>query len=242
MVAFIPYPKEFFIILAASIVLSFIVTLIYKYTTNQKEMKRIKDQMKEYQKEMKLHRNDQKKMMEINQDMMKINTQYMTKSMRSSFFTIVPAMVIFYLLMGVVAFMPVTPGSTFTMTANLNNNYNASSLNLQLPAGFALLNTTINRQTIDYEIMAPNTTGNYTMTLKYGNDTYPKPVAVTHQDFREKATSKYSHGALKQAKINYNQRSIVQLPFWPHRLNWLWTYLILAVIFGSLTRRILKVH
>ena len=241
MLAIIPYPKEFFIILAASIILSFIVTLIYKYTTDQKEMKRIKDQMKEFQKEMREHKNDQKKMMEINSEMMKINTTYMSKSMRSSFFTIVPAMGIFYLLMGMVAFLPIMPASTFTMTATLNSGYNASSLHITMPQGFTLLNTTVKRQTVTFEIKAPNTTGNYTLNMKYANDTFPVSVAVspTH---REKATSKFSHGALRNAKINYNQRSIVQLPFWPHRLNWLWTYLIMAVIFGSLTRRILKVH
>ena len=172
---------------------------------------------------------------------MKINTAYMTKSMRSSFFTIVPAMAIFYLLMGMVAFLPIMPGTTFTMAATLNSNYNASSVHITLPQGFTLLNATVNKQIITYEIKASQTEGNYSITLQSGNDTYPKAVAVS-QSYKEKSTEKFSHGAVKQVKINYNQRPIIQLPFWPHTLNWLWTYLILAVIFGSLTRRILKVH
>ena len=52
-------------ILIITVVIAFLMTVIYKYTTNQSLMKDLKNEIKEFQKEMKELRNEPQKMMSV---------------------------------------------------------------------------------------------------------------------------------------------------------------------------------
>lgn len=75
-----------------SVVVSLVITLVQKYATDQKEMKRIKDEQKELQAEMKKEENrkDKKKQMDLQKQMFEKMPQMMVISMRGSIFTIIP--------------------------------------------------------------------------------------------------------------------------------------------------------
>ena len=88
----IPSPWNLLLI---SFILTAIITLFYKFLTDQKLMKQLKDEMKEFQKEIKGLQNDPKKMMEVQKQAFEKNMKYMLQSMKPTLFTFIPLIVIF---------------------------------------------------------------------------------------------------------------------------------------------------
>lgn len=81
------------------IILSFLITLlitvIYKYTTDQNYMKEIRTKQKQYQKEMKDLRDDPKAMMEKQKEAMSLTGKYFKHSMKPMIYTFLPIILIF---------------------------------------------------------------------------------------------------------------------------------------------------
>lgn len=81
------------------IVLSFLITLlitvIYKYTSNQREMREIRDKQKQYQREMKELRDNPQEMMKKQKETMKLTGSYFKHSMKPMLYTFLPIILIF---------------------------------------------------------------------------------------------------------------------------------------------------
>ena len=84
-------------ILIMSFILTFLITIIYKYTTDQILLKDLKGQVKVYQKQTAQLRKDgdTEKMMEVNKKAMKLNLQYMKHSFKPMLYTFIPVILIF---------------------------------------------------------------------------------------------------------------------------------------------------
>lgn len=76
-------------------IISFLMTVIQKYTTDQKTLKELKEQQKEINKEMQQYQKNPEKMLEINQRSMKLMGEIMSLSMKSSFITFIPLVLLF---------------------------------------------------------------------------------------------------------------------------------------------------
>lgn len=82
-------------LLLLSFLLTLIMTLLYKYLTDQKLMKELKDDMKELQKEMKLLKDNPTKMMEVQKKAMEKNMKYLLQSLKPTLITFIPILIIF---------------------------------------------------------------------------------------------------------------------------------------------------
>jgi uncharacterized membrane protein (DUF106 family) len=82
-------------LLIISFLLTLVITIIYKYATDQKFMKEIKSEIKAIQKEIKLLKDNPKKMMEKNKELMEKNMKVMMHSFRPTIFTLIPLLIIF---------------------------------------------------------------------------------------------------------------------------------------------------
>ena len=89
------YLSPFWGILIISFLVSLIISVIYKYVTDQNLMKQLKAEMKEFQKEMKELRQHPEKMMEVQKKAMETNMKYMTQSFKPTLFTFIPIIIIF---------------------------------------------------------------------------------------------------------------------------------------------------
>ena len=78
-----------------SLLITLAVTIIYKFTTNQKRLKELKDDMKRMRDDMKKYQTDPKKMMELQQESMKKSFEQMKHTLLPTFITMVPILVIF---------------------------------------------------------------------------------------------------------------------------------------------------
>lgn len=82
-------------ILLISGALTFLITLSYKYLTDQEKMSHLKSEQKRFQEEMKLHREDKEKMMEIQKESLKVSMDYFKHSMKPMLYTFLPLILIF---------------------------------------------------------------------------------------------------------------------------------------------------
>ena len=90
------------IIMIIALIISVLVTLIYKFTTNQSLMKDLKQELKEFQKEIKALRDKPEQALAVQKKAMETNMKYMSHSMKSTLFTLLPVIIIFLLLCNLV--------------------------------------------------------------------------------------------------------------------------------------------
>jgi len=78
-----------------SFILTALVTLVYKFVTDQKLMKEIKDEMDSLRKEMKQFKDDPERMMTIQKQVMEKNMKYMLQTLKPTLVTLIPILFIF---------------------------------------------------------------------------------------------------------------------------------------------------
>lgn len=88
----IPNPWNLLIL---SFLITLVMTLLYKFLTDQKLMKELKDEMKELQKEMKMLKDSPEKMMEVQKRAMERNMKYLFQSLKPTLITFIPILIIF---------------------------------------------------------------------------------------------------------------------------------------------------
>ena len=76
-------------------VLSFLMTLVQKYTTNQKEMREMKEEQKKLQAQMKEYKDHPQKLAELNKKQMEFMGRMFKESMNSIVYTTVPIILLF---------------------------------------------------------------------------------------------------------------------------------------------------
>ncbi|MBI2106334.1 DUF106 domain-containing protein [Candidatus Woesearchaeota archaeon] len=85
--------------LVALIIISFIltalITIAYKYLTDQELMKSLKAELKSLQSEMKEAKHDTQKLMNLQKQSMEKNMKYMMNSFKPTLFTLIPLLIIF---------------------------------------------------------------------------------------------------------------------------------------------------
>lgn len=82
-------------IIIVSFIITFLITLSYKFLTNQTTMKELKEKMKDFQKQMKEHKGDMEKYKEIQKEAMSSQMQYMKHSWKPMLYTFLPLILIF---------------------------------------------------------------------------------------------------------------------------------------------------
>lgn len=82
-------------LIVVTFVATLLVTLAYKYLTDQVKMKELKETMKTMQKEVKQYKDDPTKMMQHNKEIMSKNLEYFKQSWKPMVFTMIPFIVMF---------------------------------------------------------------------------------------------------------------------------------------------------
>ena len=82
-------------ILIISLILTFLITLAYKYLTNQATLKAMKQEMDGLRKEIKVNKDDPKKLMEIQKKSMQQSLEQMKHTIKPMIITFIPLVIIF---------------------------------------------------------------------------------------------------------------------------------------------------
>lgn len=227
------------VVVIMSFVITLIITLIYKFTTNQSLMKELKDEMKELQKEMRELKSEPQKMMEVQKKAMQTNMKYMSHSMRSTLFTFIPIILIFGWMNAHLGYEPILPGQEFTTSVLFYDNV-GENVELVVPEGINV-NGELNR-TIENEVkwVLRGNEGEYLLEYKVDDKSYTKELLITKEQSYAKPIKMVNDKTVKQISIDNNKMKVLNLFGW--KLGWLGSYIILSIIFSMILRKVFKVY
>jgi len=236
--------SPFWAIFIISLVLSLIITIIYKFMTNQSEMKSLKEDIKKHQKEMKENRGNPQKVMEIQKKAMDKNMRYMTQSMKPTLVTFIPVILLLGWLSAHIAYYPIAPGENFTATAVFDNSY-IGNVTLEAPNGMNILSAaTQNVAGGKVEWLLNAAAGRYTLNFRFGTEQYQKKVLITPElGSYETPAQKITNSKLKQLTVsNKPIKPLGSIGIFGWHPGWLGTYIILSLIFSMSLRKLFKLH
>lgn len=221
---------------AISFLMSLLIVVIYKLMTNQTEMKQLKSDLKDYQKQMKEHKNDTEKLMKLQKEAMSVNMKYMGKSMKPNLIAFIPIILIFGWMNAHLAYEPLPPGQEFALTATMEDAIN-SNVTLTVPEGLAIVgeNTKeITDGTVDFTLKGEE--GEYYATLEHGDSKVDKRILITTARDYAEVTETYKDSPFESVQLGNDKLRVL----W--KLTWIWTYIIFAILFSTVLRKLMKVH
>lgn len=223
-------------IITVAFIVSLLVVVVYKFLTNQHEMKRLKEELKDHQKKMKEHKHDTEKMMSIQKEAMKVNMQYMTKSMWPTLITFLPILLIFGWLNAHLAFEPLAPDVPFPITVQMEDDL-GGNVSIATPQGLQVIgdNTKpITEGAAEFELKG--VAGEYLAAITYRNETIDKHIIITTERKYAPVKESYKSEAFKQITLGNKPLKVI------FGLGWLWAYIISAIVFSLVLRKIMNVH
>jgi len=232
----------FWAILIISAFITLLVTVVYKYTTNQSEMKRIKLDLKKYQKDMK-ETKDTKKLMEIQKKALDLNMSYMRSSFKSTLYTFVPILIIFAWLNMHIGYYPLYPNQNFTVTANFANGAIGNVSMSSIPELNIALSTV---PIIDNKAVftASGDAGDYKVTLQYNTEYYNQSIMITAERAYINPQQSIANSKMKQIVVGNKTVHPFGETFNLFGWNpgWLATYIVLSIGLSTLFRKIFDVY
>ncbi len=237
----------FITVLILSLVVSLLSLLITKYTTNQHLMKDLKDQLKTYQAEVKKLKDNPEKAMEVQKKAMDTNMQYMMHNLRGTLFTFLPIILIFGWASSHLSFVPFIPEQEFSMTLFVSNLQKA--VTIVVPEGI-MLTTDAQKNAADGKIvytMKAKEVGIYKVDFKLDEQKQIGHEVVVGQQKKAIVNEKsIGEEGIDKIRVDYEPLKIIKFPFplplFGAYFGWLGTYIVFAIAFSMILRKLLKVH
>lgn len=230
--------KPFYAVALISLIITILITLIYKFTTDQELMKSLKAEMKKNQEEIKKHKDDPNKMMSIQKKAMQKNMEYMKHSMKSTLYTMIPIIIIFGYLNSHLAFYPILPNEEFSTTVEFEEGVDGSielvNDNLQFLNGRV---QEIEDSAATWKLKGDE--GEYVLEYIYEDETYTQNLLITDKREYENPEKPVKDDHVKELRIN--NEKIIAMNLFGWKLGWLGTYIILSIIFSTVIRKLLKI-
>lgn len=226
-----------FVIFIALLV-SLITIIVYKYTTDQTLMRNLKEETERLNKEAKKYMHDQKKAMSLQKQVFEKQMIVMKHSFTSTFITFLPIIILFGWLNANLAYAPITEGQEFTVSV-LFDNY-AGKAELLVPKEITVDSAVKDVKDNEADWKLTGKEGEYLLELKVGDKSYTKDVIITDKQKYAEALKNINDGTVKNIQIQYKTEKILNLFGW--KLGWLGSYIIFALLFSIVLRKLLKVY
>ena len=224
----------FMTILIVTIIITLITTWIYKKTTNQEELKKVKEDMKKLQKDMKQEK-DPKKVMVMQKKSWDMMGKQFKGGMKPMLFTTVPLLIIFAWLATNIAYDPILPDQEFNVTMKFGKDA-VGSVTLMVPEGVFLLDDEtklIEDRKIIWKLKGEE--GTHALVFKYDENLFKQEVLITKEKKYLEPLQMVNKKDVSSIIVSNNQIKVFGL-------TWIWVYLIMAVTFSSVLRKIMKVY
>lgn len=231
----------FWAILILSFILALLISLIYKYTTNQSLMKDLKMETKALQKQMKELKHDPGKMMQVQKKAMETNMKYMMHSFRPMIFTFIPIIIIFGWMNMHFAYYPITPGSEFTATLLMEQQ--DGNIMLVVPDGIEIMTAAtqeVETNNATWKLKGKN--GDYLLEFVKDDISYTKEVIITNEKRYTTPIKPIKDGNVKSITISSKPVKVLNLYFRGWKLGWIGTYIVFSLIFSLIIRKKLKIY
>lgn len=226
-------------VILLSFLISLIITLIYKYTTDQNLMKSLKDEMKELQKEMKELKSSPERAMQVQKKLMQTNGKYMMQSMKSMLYSFIPIILIFGWMNSHLAYEPILPGQEFATKVTFEKDAKGL-IELSVPEGIKV-NGDGKKEIAGSEVewLLSGSRGEYLLEYISEGRKYDKDVIITENLYKD-PIKKVNDGTIKTIEIENKKKILLNLFGW--KVGWLGTYIIFAILFSIVIRKVIKVY
>jgi len=232
---------SFWFVAIISFIVSIIIVLAYKYTTDQNLMKTLKEDIKKLNKDARALMKDpntQQKAMAIHKQIMEKQMTMMKHSMKSTLVTFLPIIIIFGWMTANLAFIPLTEDSQFTVSVEFDDYI--GDVELVVPDGFEIIGESKKEITDVVEWRLSGVTGEYLLEWNVGENNYFKDIIITDEQKYAEPIKQVKDGIVNNIQINYKKNVLLNLFGW--RMGWLATYIIFSIVLNGLLRKLLKVY
>ena len=225
-----------------ALIISIIVVIIYKLVTDQNEMKRLKDKQKDFQKKIKELRDKPAEAMKMQKEAMKVNMEFMKHSFKPTLITMLPIILIFGWMNAHLAYEPIYPGETFSVTASFLEGI-IGEAELIVDEHTELISEAKLEINEDTSWRLKSSEGSHILTVKKGDVEQSKKVLITKELIYEEPISTFDHSDIESIKINYKKlRPLGQFEIFGWQPGWLGLYIIFSIVFSMALRKFLKVY
>ncbi|MEK6828062.1 MAG: EMC3/TMCO1 family protein, partial [Nanoarchaeota archaeon] len=227
------------IVIILSFIVSIIIIIITKYTTDQALMKKLKDDIKEYQEQIKELKGNPAKAMEVQKKSMELNMKYMMHSLKPTIITFIPIILIFGWMSSTFAYESIKPNQEFSVSVLFEKNTNGNA-EIIIPEEITMVDNKIKKIENDKAMWAlRGLEGEHILEFIFSGEKQQKSVLITNSE-KYIEPSKKTNGVIKLIQIDYKPRKILNLFGW--KLGWLGTYIIFSIIFTMALRKVMKVY
>jgi len=225
-----------------TLVITIAVTLITKFTTDQKRMKELRDEQKKYQEEMKKTRDEPDKMMKIQKKAMTSNLEYMKHSFRSTLYTFLPMILVFSWLNTSFAYYNIMPGESFNVSAHFTTGTLGNVTLDPTPQMILESPGTQNvNDTVTWHLHA--SAGEHLATLTYRDETYQQKILVSTERTYLPPVQNVDHSKLTKITTDLQQvQPLDPVNLFGWHPGWFATYIFLSILFTTILRKVLKVY
>ena len=235
--------SPFWGIVIISLLISLIITLLYKFVTNQELMKDLKGKQKEFQKRMKELRSNPEEMMKVQKEAMKVNADYMKQSFKPTLITIIPIFLIFGWLAAHLTYEPIYPGETYSVSAEFMNGVKEAEL-IVTEGSKLISEPLLEVQEGGVTWLLQSSAGEHFLTVKAGNDEQTKKVLITKELKYEEASLQIENSPIISINIDYKTLKPLgeEFSLFGWKPGWLGLYIIFSMIFSIGLRKVLKLY
>jgi len=240
----LPLPP-FWSIFILSFLVSVIIVLITKYTTNQDLMKHLKEESKSLQKQMKELKESPEKMMEVQKKHMESSMKYMSQSFRPLIFTFIPIILIFGWMSAHLAYEPIMPGQEFSVKVQLEKGIGPVRVSAAPPEGISLTSD-VAKETSDGVAIFTFKAGEQGLysspgiTFAVNNKSYTKDVLVSPERKYANPIKLVRDKTVRSIETLHEKIKVITIGTFS--LTWLWSYIIFSIFFSSVLRKMLKIY
>ncbi len=240
--------SPFWGIVILSLLISLLVTLVYKYFTNQSEIKRLREEQKKYQGQLKELRDKPEEMMRIQKEMWKATADSMKYSLKAMLITMIVVLPLFWWMNVHLSYEPIRPGEEFGVTAYF---LEGSTGMVQLLADNQTILLTPASQNLSGNTASwklKGSTGEHNLSIKYNTITQEKPVLISERHEYVEPTIINTSSALAQVQVSQNKLQPLaevfkgEVSIFGWKPGWLALYFVLSLIFSLGLRKLLKVY
>lgn len=229
----------FWAVLVMSLIISLIITFIYKYTTNQNLMKELKDEIKELQKWARELKDNPSEMMKVNKKMMETNMKYMTHSLKPTLITFIPIILIFGWMGSNFAYEPIKPKQEFAVNAFFAEG-ESGKIKIYAPEEIEV------QGDAEKEIKDGRSSwllrgekGEYLLEFGINGEKQSANVLIDDAKYSE-PVKKIKNSRIKEIVVGNQKKIVMNLFGW--ELGWLGTYIIFSIVFSMGLRKLMKLY
>ena len=237
-------------------VISIIITITYKLMTNQSLMKDLKEEINRLQKEVKKLSKNPEKALKVQNEMMEINMKYMMHSMRSTFVTFIPIIVIFGWLSSHIAYLPIESGDEFDVSIFLKNN-EIDNVKLIVPNNLEIIDSENTKDIVKKKAswtLKGSKEGLYQIIFELNDEKISKKILISTTDYikptmKVKGFTEFLYESTDEYIPSESSAKLIEVKNQPFKANLLGfkigclgTYILFSIIFSMGLRKIMKIY